>query len=130
VQPRRSDSLAISIDIAPTLLAAIERKATPEMQGINLLDATATSSRTAVFGECFTHESQNLEDPAASVRWRWMIEGDWKLIVPDPKNEPHDKVELYHLKDDPHEAQNLAAEHMEKVATMRERVDEWWRAGG
>jgi uncharacterized sulfatase len=59
-----------------------------------------------------------------------MIEGDWKLIVPDPQNEPNGKVELYHLKDDPHEEHDLASDHTDKVATMRERVDEWWRAGG
>ena len=40
-----------------------------------------------------------------------MIDGKWKLIVPDPHNRPKDKVELYDLIADPYEEHNLAASH-------------------
>jgi len=128
VQPLRSDRLALSIDIVPTLLTAVGKKPTPQMQGVNLLDPKAVKTRESIFGECFTHESKDLHDPAASLRWRWTIEGDWKLILPDPKNEPNSPVELYNLADDPHEERNLASEKTDRVAKMRRKIEAWWPA--
>jgi hypothetical protein len=34
-----------------------------------------------------------------------IIRGDWKLL----QNDPYSPLELYHLKDDPHEQQNVAS---------------------
>jgi uncharacterized sulfatase len=126
VKPQRSDAFAMSIDIAPTLLTAVGLTPTASMQGINLLDDKAVAARNAIFGECFTHESRDLNNPAASVRWRWMIDGDWKLIAPDPVNEPNSAVELYDLSNDPHEERNVADQHGAKVVEMRKQLDDWW----
>jgi uncharacterized sulfatase len=133
VKPQRSESLASSLDLAPTLLVAAKLKPTPQMPGINLLDEKAVAGRTAIFGECFTHNSKDLNHPAVSLRWRWMIsrEGNdnWKLIVPYPPNEPSSPIELYNLTDDPNEERNLAADHTERVQSMRGKIDAWWPAG-
>jgi uncharacterized sulfatase len=126
VQPRLADDLALSIDLAPTLLAALGEKPTPAMQGINLLDENAVLARHAIYGECFTHNARDLNHPAANLRWRWIIDGPWKLIVPDPTNEPDEKPELYNLADDPREEKNLAAAHPDRVAKLRALVDAWW----
>jgi arylsulfatase A-like enzyme len=126
VEPKRSESLASSIDLAPTLLAGARLEATPQMQGINLLDEKAVSARTAIYGECFTHESKSHNHPADSLRWRWMIDGDWKLILPDPHNQPDDAIELYNLSKDPHEEQNLADRNTLLVETMRAKINKWW----
>ena len=96
------------------------------MPGINLLDETAVKARKAIFGECFTHNAIDLDNPAANLRWRWMIEGDWKLIVPDPVNEPHGKVELYNLADDPQEQVDRSRDERRRVARMRAALDAWW----
>jgi uncharacterized sulfatase len=66
------------------------------------------------------------------LRWRWTIDGKWKLIVPDPHNRPKDKVELYDLAADPFEEHNLAANHGDIVKKMRGALDKWWdgRAAG
>jgi hypothetical protein len=40
-----------------------------------------------------------------------MIEGNWKLIIPDPHNWPNDKVEFYDLATDPFEEHNSADSH-------------------
>ena len=69
VKPQRSDSLAMSIDLMPTLLHAVGLKPTKDMQGINLLDTQAVKSRNTIYGECFTHNSMDLHKPAASLRW-------------------------------------------------------------
>ncbi|HVW02851.1 MAG TPA: sulfatase, partial [Planctomycetaceae bacterium] len=126
VAPRMSDELAMSIDIVPTLLAAVGLPATPEMQGINLLDESAVKARKEIFGECFTHNAVSLDDPAQNLRWRWTVEGKWKLIVPDPRNEPNGKVELYDLAADPNETDNLAAKEPEVVARLKRALDQWW----
>ena len=128
VQPGRLDALASSIDLVPTLLVAAGLEPTPQMHGINLLDDEAARHRKVIFGECFTHESQDLYEPAASLRWRWMIDGDWKLILPHAANEPDSPPELYNLAADPHEKQNLAEQQTARVAAMREQIDRWWRA--
>ena len=96
------------------------------MPGINLLDESAVKARKAIFGECFTHNAIDLDRPAANLRWRWMIEGDWKLIAPDSVNEPQGQAELYNLAQDPHEQVNLAHDERDRVARMQAALDAWW----
>jgi uncharacterized sulfatase len=126
VAPRMSDELAMSIDIVPTLLAAVGLQRTPQMQGINLLDESAVKARKEIFGECFTHNAVSLDDPPQNLRWRWTVEGKWKLIVPDRHNEPNGQIELYDLVADPHETENLASKEPEVVARLRKALDKWW----
>jgi arylsulfatase A-like enzyme len=126
IQPRVSNELALSIDLMPTLLAALGQNPTKAMQGVNLLDDQAVKSRPAIFGECFTHNAIDLDKPAANLRWRWMIHGYWKLIVPDERNEPKEQVELYDLATDPQETANLAAQNADRVARLRAELDAWW----
>jgi arylsulfatase A-like enzyme len=124
--PQKSPRLASSLDLAPTLLAAAGVKPPASLPGINLLDARAVNARDAIFGECFTHNAQDLARPAASLRWRWMVEGDWKLIVPAPQNEPDAPVELYNVTTDPNEERNLAASESARVRRLRAKLDAWW----
>jgi uncharacterized sulfatase len=126
VQPAEIDELAISIDIAPTLLGIVGQSPTAGMQGVNLLDDAALARRKAIFGECFTHNAVDLDRPAANLRWRWMIEAGWKLIVPEPKNEPDGQVALYRLASDPHEETNLAGDEPQRVERLRKQLDDWW----
>ena len=126
VPPRESDRLAISIDLAPTVLAACGLKPTPQMQGINLLDEKALDRREAIFGEVFLHNAVDIHRPASSLEYRWCIRGDWKLIVPNKANVPDGVVELFNLSADPHETKNLAEQHGDQVAALRRRLDDWW----
>lgn len=126
VEPRSSDDLAISIDLAPTLLRALGEQPASEMPGIDLLDKSATAGRDVIYGECFTHNANDLNRPAANLRWRWIIAGNWKLIAPDPSNEPDGQVELYDLARDPHEEQNLAGQHPQRVEKLQGLLDAWW----
>lgn len=126
VKPRKSERLAISLDIAPTLLAAAGRKPDKDMPGLNLLDEDALAARKAIFGECFTHNAVNVHEPASSLRYRWMIEGRWKLIVPAGRNEAMGEPELYDLARDPDEEHNLAADQKAIVERLKARLDAWW----
>lgn len=130
VKPGVSDRPVLSIDLAPTILAAVGLEPTPAMQGVDLRDEAAVAARTAIFGEIFTHDAVDLHRPASSLRYRWVVEGDWKLILPDPRNAPDEKFELFDLARDPSEAANLAGRHPEKAERLRRLIDDWWPADG
>ena len=128
VTPRRDDeTVASSIDLAPTILAACGLKPTPEMQGVNLLDAKALAAREAVFGAVYTHDAVDIHKPASSLLWRWCVSGRWKLCVPNPAAVPDAKAELYDLVADPHEKDNVAPEHADEVARLRRLIDGWYK---
>ena len=139
IEPSRDErTLVSSIDLAPTILAACGLEATPEMSGVNLLDAQTLAKRQRVFGEIFSHDVMDIDDPDKSLLLRWCIEGRWKLILlntsrfPDRKIQlrPNftfvpDEVELYDLIDDPYETKNIARDHPQRVAKMRCWIDAW-----
>ncbi|MDR3621235.1 MAG: sulfatase [Paludisphaera borealis] len=129
IQPGESDRLASSIDLAPTILTAAGVKPAPEMPGVNLLDASAVKAREAIFGEIFTHNSVDIHRPSTSLRYRWTIAGDWKLILPARQNEPDAPIELYNLASDPAESKNLAEQNPSKVAELSRLADDWWTPG-
>jgi len=123
MQPRMSDELAMSIDLVPTALAAAGLKPTPAMQGVNLLDAKAVRRRTTIFGECFVHTAVDLRHPAKNLVCRWVIDGYRKLILPHATGD----AELYDLKTDPQETNNLAGKQPEVVKTLCRKLDAWWK---
>jgi arylsulfatase A-like enzyme len=147
VAPARSDSLASSIDIMPTLLAALGMPAPEGLKGINLLDKKAVESRQLVFGEDFTIRSQTLDDPAANIMWRWVTDGRWRLVLPrtfeaegvlktiPPQNYKHPdllallqsaKPLLFDLQADPNEEANVATDHPDITASLRAKLDAHW----
>lgn len=127
VKPGVSERLAMSIDLAPTLLTAIGAKPTDAMPGINLLDAKAVAARPAIFGEIFEHNAVDIDSPSANLMYRWVVEGNWKLIVPHEPNVKGGKAELYDLSKDPTETNNLAAKHPDRVAELKKKLDTWWK---
>lgn len=126
VKPAKSDRLASSLDIAPTLLKAAGLKVDPKLSGVDLLDADAVSARKSIYGACYTHDAINLNNPAENLRWRWVINGSLKLIDPAPWNEPDGKPELYDLSADPHEEHDMAADQPGEVARLKALLDAWW----
>ena len=125
--PGQSESLASSIDLAPTILAAAGLKPTPDMHGQNLLDANALKQRTAVYGEIFEHNAVDIHRPAANLQYRWIIDGHWKLIVPQEPNIKNGAVELYDLRTDADETKNLASTQPEMVTKLSKQLDAWWK---
>lgn len=127
ISPGKSEALASSIDIAPTVLKAIGEPVPAAMTGLDLRDATALAARKTIYGEIFTHNSMDLEKPAASLRWRWIIDGDFKFILPDPRNEPDARPELYRIFSDPEESRDLAASEAATVEALTKKLDAWWK---
>ena len=127
VQPQMHEALTQSIDLMPTLLKAAGLTPAADLPGLDLLDDAALAKRDTIYGECFTHNSMNLDVPGASLRWRWLIEGNHKLILPHAANQPQDVPELYDLKADPTEEKNLASSEADTVKRLTTKLDAWWQ---
>ncbi len=118
-------NLITSLDLAPTILRTCGIQPPTDLRGIDLLPVARgeMSGPTAIFGEIFSHDAVDLDDPAASLLFRWCIEGRWKLILPvDPQVAP----ELYDLLADPFEQENRAAEQPDRVRQLTDRIESHW----
>jgi uncharacterized sulfatase len=130
-----------SIDIAPTILKLAGATVPEAMTGIDLRDTAALKKRNTVFGADHSHDIVAVDQRAANLESRYVVQGEWKLIIhnhanfPPPKyagrpngkkNNPEGKPELYNLMKDPHELNNLAPEHPDKVAALTKVLDQWW----
>jgi uncharacterized sulfatase len=123
----KESALASSLDLLPTLLTAVGIDLPPNLSGINLLDDAAVKARNTLYGECFTQDIRDLNNPDASLRYRWIISGNWKLIQPHPALEPNEPVRLFNILNDPLEEQNLAEQHPDTVAELQSKLDDWYR---
>ncbi len=135
-----NDTLVSSIDIAPTILKAVGLEVPKPMTGLDLRDTGALKKRNVVFGFDGNHDMFDVNDRTANMESRYLVQGDWKLLLHDEKNyglpyagksaahpdNPEGKTELYNVKADPHEKKNLAEEHPEKVAALTKVLDAWW----
>lgn len=126
IKPRRCDEPAMSIDLHPTVVAALGIERPAGLSGINLLDEAAVAARKTICGECYLHTFVALDRPAANLLWRWIIADDWKLIVPHGAEAAKGKPELYNLAADPQEKSDLAGREQDRVETLRRKLDAWW----
>ncbi len=127
IEPRRDDVHPVSsLDVLPTLLRLIGATIPSDLSGQDLLDRRAVRRRNAVLGECFTHDAVDLDRPESGLRWRWIVDGSWKLIVPAPWNEPGGRVELYRVGSDPMELKDLADRELGRVRRLRRKLDAGW----
>ncbi|MCC6512222.1 MAG: sulfatase-like hydrolase/transferase [Pirellulaceae bacterium] len=129
LEPSRNETqLVSSIDLVPTTLALLKQPKVEALPGINVLDPTALSQRTTVYGEIFEHDIVDINDPAPSLQYRWIINGFDKTIVPASRM-PGEKSQHYNLKNDPSEDHDLAAtpEGQVKIGQQTAQLDRWWK---
>ncbi len=123
----RYDDLVSTIDLAPTLWSASGVKPPANLPGLSLLDTAAGKGllpRTAVFGEIYQHTALDIHKPALNLTHRWVRSEQWKLILHEEKNGV--RPELFDLRADPFEKENLAARERELVKRLTARLDAWW----
>lgn len=125
IAPRRIDAAVSSIDIAPTILAAVGIAPDQPLPGLDLAKVAAgeTSDHRVIFGSTFDHDVADIDRPAASLQFRWCRQDQWKLILPRDARQP---TELYDLSHDPKEEMNLAKDHPDIVDRLTKRIEEWW----
>jgi arylsulfatase A-like enzyme len=138
LKPANRPELVSSIDLVPTMLAAAGSEIPEGLPGLNLLPAMETGEpigRDTIFGEGFAHDIANINDPEASLLYRWCIQGKWKLLLTydgevnrhaasHPRDE--ERPQLFDLLADPHEEANLAASHPEVVAQLVAAINNWY----
>jgi len=139
IQPGlRKDQLCSSVDIVPTILAAADAEVPSSLPGYNLLpilQSGAATPRAEVYGEGFAHDMADIDDPVASLLYRWVIVGRWKLLLTydgqvgrygqhHPRQDR--RPQLYDLWDDPHEERNLAFAQPDIVRQLADKLHAWW----
>lgn len=136
--PQMRKEMTSSIDIVPTILGAAGVEVPEGLPGLNLYESfvnKAPIDRDTIFGEGFAHDMDDLDDPESTLLYRWVIEGDWKLIVSyDGKNVSYQKFHdqfmvaprLYDLSKDPHEQQDLAANNPKLVKHLKQKLEAWY----
>lgn len=119
-------TLVSTIDLVPTMLNAASIETLPSMPGLSILDEDALAVRDTIFAIDFDHDMVSPDDPGASLQHRMVLTHPWKLIDPEPANEPG-TPELYNVFEDPFETRNLASEHPDIVARLKASLDNWWK---
>jgi uncharacterized sulfatase len=134
---KRNDVVS-SIDLFPTVLAATGARVPDGLPGLNLMDSLKEEKpvkRKGIFGETFAHDVTDVENPEASLVFRWTIEGKWKLLLTydgevnrykstHPRTEK--RPQLFNLLKDPKEEKNLAEHNPEVVARLAAKIGKWW----
>ena len=111
--PATCDEPVISIDILPTICAALDINL-PENRiydGRNMLSAIQKNADTPLHERLFFDGNDN----------SWAVrEGKWKLLYSKKGN-----LELYNLEDDAVEQKNLVEEYQEIAADLKEKYTSW-----
>ncbi len=138
LEPADRPETVTSLDLFPTILAAAGAEVPEGLPGLDLLPQLKTRepiARERIFGEGFAHDIADLDQPEASLLYRWVIQGRWKLILTydgkanryqatHPRSDP--RPQLYDLEADPHERTNLAAEHPLRVEQLAGAIGRWY----
>jgi arylsulfatase A-like enzyme len=137
--PADRKEVVSSIDIMPTILAATGIRTPTGLPGLNLLPHLKNGTpvqREMIFGENFAHNIADLEDPEASLTFRWVIAGKWKLLLTydgevvraskEWDSRTGTEPQLFDLLADPHEKHNLAESHPEVVARLAREIANWY----
>lgn len=126
IKPVSLDYPVSAVDIMPTLLKLAGAKVPADGDGIDLLDDEALRSRPFIAGQNSTHDIVQIGNPASSLRYRWMVAGDWKLIVSSGLNGATEPPRLFNLKQDAEELHDLAAAQPARLAELQKLLDGWW----
>ena len=129
---RDDTSVIASIDLFPTFCAIAGTEPPPgfQLDGMDisqvLLGSESVEGNRHLFfeygrNEHFKYPRDPDRSPQLAVRY-----GEWKLLT----NPDGSVVELYNLACDPKEAKNLAVQHSEMAAELKERLISWYAALG
>ncbi len=135
ITPKRSQDLAHSIDLFPTIAAVSQIKPSLDLPGINLLDSQKRKERKRIFGASYSVYNMTPGNPNGTLQYQWCIEGDWKLLLRyNGLDTTHYKqlhvwdkkpVRLYNLKLDPHEKNEVSNENLEVIKRIKNEIHNW-----
>ena len=113
------DQPVVSMDFFPTILELAGLKLQPNLHadGVSLLPTLRGEEQEhdAIYWH-YPHYHGSTWAPGAAIR-----DGDWKLI----ELYEYDETELYNVRNDIGEQNNLAAKHPEKVQELSDKLKKW-----
>lgn len=121
---RETETLASNIDIAPTILRACGIEPLKAMSGLDLREPAALKKRNRIFVDLYEHNGNldRLDDLDDGLMARVVIDG-WDKLIAYPEDN-----QLYDLKNDPDDRNNVASENAEKVERLSDMIDAWMNA--
>lgn len=126
IQPTMNhEHLATNLDIWPTIAGLTGCELPDNLTGVDLTKPAEVAARDTIYGEDFAHDMTDRDNPLQDLEARFLIEKQWKLIVPRADR----PAELYDLSKDPWETRNVAAEQPNLVERLTLKLDEWWNPG-
>jgi hypothetical protein len=131
LEPRRVESIAAHIDLLPTLLDATNVAPPPDVKldGVSLMPALSGDREEASPGRTIYIQSHRGNEPRLHRAFA-AITQRFKLVQPLAFGQPmpEDPVfELYDLPADPGEVNNVASEHPEEAAELKQGYEQWFR---
>jgi len=119
----------ITMDLYPTLLEAASVSPAPnhELDGVSLMPVLTQSADTLADREFYWHFPAYLQGyKGMKENWRQtpasaILDDGWKLI----ESFEDSTLELYHLREDLDESQNVAETNPEKVDELYSKLDAW-----
>jgi len=132
--------LCSTVDILPTLLFATDQVIPQNLPGQSLwLSAIGWErlARKPVFGEVYPGDASSLGHPSKDVAYRWIRDGNLKLIVPHsqdgkpPWGGYQSQPALFDVERNPDETRDLINDPRYRGLrrTLRNRLDAWWTPG-
>jgi arylsulfatase A-like enzyme len=114
------DHLVTNVDIAPTLADVAGLDTLAKWQGhslVPILQDVSTDSRDEIV---FDHGLYTAQRAVRTDRWKLILTfnpGMWGGVVPEEQ--------LFDMDDDPWEQRNVATDHLDVVADLKDRISAW-----
>jgi arylsulfatase A-like enzyme len=120
----RSDYAGLNFDLFPTFLELAGAKLSPELDAISLVPLFTGGAISAPRDLYFVRREGNPQYGGKS--YEAIIRGDWKLM----QNDPWSPLELYNLKADPQEKNDVAAMNKQVVNELGAALRQHIQRGG
>lgn len=120
----RSDYAGLNFDLFPTFVELAGGKPSPELDAASLVPVLKGGTLTAPRDQYFVRREGGPQYGGRS--YEAIIRGDWKLM----QNDPFSPLELYNLKADPQEKNNLAATNKKLVNELGTALRQHIQRGG
>lgn len=112
-----TELMSAQYDVLPTLCDLVDIPMEKPVDGISFLPTLLGK------GQQKTHDYFYWEFPERGGQ-QALTKGDWKIVKQKMRNKPHAAWELYNLKTDPAEQNDLAAAHPDRVKELAELARE------
>lgn len=125
IQPgSRSDYQGLNFDLFPTFLELAGLKPSPELDAVSLVPVLNGGTITTPRDLYFVRREGNRTYGGKS--YEALIRGGWKLM----QNDPYSPLELYNLRNDPQERNNVAAQAPKVFREMSDALRKHIQRGG